>query len=72
MSVFDEMGMYWMEIADQGSGFDPSKARNSGQLGLLSMQERAAGIGWTLHVDSSPGNGTRVLAQRDSGGEKQE
>ncbi len=62
-------GPIWMEIADHGSGFDPSKARNSGQLGLLSMQERAAGIGWTLRVDSSPGNGTRVLAQKDSGGE---
>jgi signal transduction histidine kinase len=60
----------WMEILDLGSGFDPLKARHRGQLGMLSMQERAAGIGWNLRVDSSPGTGTRVLVWKDSGGEK--
>jgi signal transduction histidine kinase len=60
----------WMEIMDQGTGFDPSKARTTGRLGLLSMQERAGEIGWNLRVESSPGNGTRVRVQKGSGGER--
>jgi signal transduction histidine kinase len=28
------------------------------------MKERAAGIGWSLDIFSSPGEGTRVIAQK--------
>jgi signal transduction histidine kinase len=63
-------GQPWLEILDQGTGFDSLKAGNRGQLGLLSMHERAVEIGWELRVDSSPGNGTRVRVQKDSLGEK--
>jgi len=45
------------------------KIGNTGQLGLMSMHERAAGIGWKLQVDSSPGKGTRVLVWKASGEE---
>lgn len=62
-------GQPWMEISDQGGGFDPSQAGITGQLGLLSMQERAAGIGWKLRLDSSPGKGTRVWVRKSSGEE---
>ena len=34
----------------------------SGQLGLISMQERAELLGGRLEIKSSPGNGTRVNA----------
>jgi len=59
----------WLEIVDEGSGFKTGQTRAAGQMGLSNMQERAAGIGWELRVESSPGKGTRVRAWKDSGGE---
>jgi signal transduction histidine kinase len=51
---------FWMEIADLGVGFDPSLAGGDRKMGLAGMGERAAEIGWTLQVESSPGQGTRI------------
>ena len=50
-------------IADNGCGFD-ARARsahthNQG-LGLIGMRERAASLGGTLSIDSSPGRGTTL------------
>jgi signal transduction histidine kinase len=61
-------GQPWLEIEDQGIGFDPQQAKGGGRVGLVSMQERAAEIGWSLREDSSPGNGTRIRVRKDSGG----
>jgi len=47
-----------LEVADDGTGFDPGLA--SGGLGLASMRERAAAVGGMLRVSSAPGAGTRV------------
>ena len=47
-----------LEVADDGTGFDPGLA--SGGLGLASMRERAAAVGGVLRVTSAPGAGTRV------------
>ena len=44
---------FWMEIQDQGQGFDLTKAQNSGRVGLSSMHERAVEIGWDLQVKKS-------------------
>lgn len=49
-----------LAIRDDGIGFDRG-AGNS--LGLLSMRERAAYVGGTLTVSSTPGNGTEVEAR---------
>jgi PAS domain S-box-containing protein len=49
-----------LEIADDGVGFDPTKSF-PGHLGLVSMRERAAGVGGSLEVESAPGSGTRVV-----------
>lgn len=46
------------EVADDGKGFDPRKAR--GGLGQTSMLERATALGGNLAVESAPGKGTRV------------
>jgi signal transduction histidine kinase len=54
----------WVEIQDQGQGFDLERARDSGHVGLSSMGERAAEIGWNLQVISSPGAGTRVRVEK--------
>ena len=61
---------YWMEIADQGPGFDLQRARNSGQMGLTSMQERAAEIGWDLQINTTPGAGTCIRVEKPSDGEE--
>jgi signal transduction histidine kinase len=54
-------GRIRLEVADDGVGFD-SSARYAGHLGLVSMQERAAGAGGTLSIASAAGRGTRVVA----------
>jgi signal transduction histidine kinase len=63
---------FWMEIEDQGRGFDLQQAQDSsrvgGQVGLVSMGERAAEIGWDLQVITSPGAGTCIRAEKPSGG----
>jgi signal transduction histidine kinase len=51
-------------IRDNGAGFNPEIASRPTALGLLSMRERAAAIGATLTVKSSPGDGTTVLIER--------
>lgn len=47
-----------LEVADNGTGFDPGLA--AGGLGLASMRERASAVGGMLRVHSAPGAGTRV------------
>jgi signal transduction histidine kinase len=48
-------------IADSGSGFDPKAAgAASGGFGLVSMRERARGVGGRFRVWSAPGRGTSV------------
>jgi signal transduction histidine kinase len=65
---------FWIEIEDNGQGFDIHSAqtanRPGGQVGLSSMQERAAEIGWDLRVLTSTGTGTRIQVRKLTG-EKQ-
>jgi signal transduction histidine kinase len=56
----------WMEIEDQGQGFDLVQVRNSGRVGLTSMGERAAEIGWNLRIFTAPGAGTRIRVEKPS------
>jgi signal transduction histidine kinase len=49
-----------LEITDDGVGFDPVKARESGGMGLLGMKERVRRIEGSLIVESAPGRGTAV------------
>jgi signal transduction histidine kinase/ligand-binding sensor domain-containing protein len=65
-----------LEIADDGTGFDPATARRSGGLGLRGMEERAAEIGARLEIVSAPdggrpllGSGTRVRVLWEGGAE---
>lgn len=50
----------WVEIEDKGLGFDTQQPGSSGSLGMVSMHERAAEIGWELEVFSTPSLGTRI------------
>ncbi len=50
-----------MTIADDGIGFDPRVAGESGHLGLGNIRDRAAAMRAVLTIDSSPGGGTRMI-----------
>jgi PAS domain S-box-containing protein len=55
-----------MTIVDDGVGFDllnPGRTRAAPHWGLLTMQERAQVIGARWHIESSPGQGTRVIVE---------
>ena len=45
-------------IEDDGIGFEPGQARRG--LGLLGIRERVAHLQGTVHIDASPGRGTRL------------
>jgi signal transduction histidine kinase len=50
-----------LEIADDGSGFDPADPElRARRLGLTSMEERARRLGGRLQIDSAAGAGTTV------------
>ena len=61
----------WIEIQDQGQGFDLRQARNGSRVGLVSMRERAAEIGWDLQITTSPGAGTRIRVEKKPSGGRQ-
>ncbi|WP_434588332.1 GAF domain-containing sensor histidine kinase [Streptomyces sp. A5-4] len=50
-----------LRITDDGSGFDTGTVRRAGRhLGLVSMRDRANGVGGRLTVESAPGKGTTI------------
>jgi signal transduction histidine kinase len=55
---------FWMEIVDQGQGFDLTHSRGSGRVGLAGMRERAVEMGWKFTIESSPGTGTRIRVEK--------
>ncbi|MFE0425636.1 GAF domain-containing sensor histidine kinase [Streptomyces sp. NPDC058953] len=50
-----------LSVTDNGKGFDPRTVRRAGRhLGLVSMRDRASGVGGRLRVSSTPGQGTTI------------
>lgn len=49
-----------LTVADHGVGFDPSRARASGGLGLASMRERVRLVNGILVLESEPNRGTTL------------
>lgn len=50
-----------LSVKDNGRGFDlPVRHSAQGMFGLATMRERAAGLGGTFAIESTPGGGTRV------------
>ncbi|MFR9794953.1 GAF domain-containing sensor histidine kinase [Streptomyces sp. MS06] len=50
-----------LRVTDDGGGFDPGAVRRAGRhLGLVSMRDRASGVGGRLTVESAPGAGTAI------------
>jgi signal transduction histidine kinase len=57
VKVREDGGRISVEVADDGSGFDPTRTRG---LGLLGMEERVKRLGGTFAVESKPGSGTTI------------
>ncbi|MGI5399900.1 GAF domain-containing sensor histidine kinase [Streptomyces sp. CA-135486] len=50
-----------LSVTDDGRGFEPRTVRRAGRhLGLVSMRDRASGVGGKLTVQSAPGKGTTI------------
>ena len=58
VTLHGETGTLVFEVADDGSGFDPSTASDG--LGLQSMRDRVGAVGGGLSITSRPGRGTVV------------
>jgi len=56
--VSTEPQSLYVQVLDNGKGFDPSK--NTTGFGLRGMKERAITLGGTFQIDSSPGTGCRI------------
>jgi len=63
----DAPGRIWIEIEDDGVGFEPLEPAADTEtlrgVGLLGMRERVELIGGRLELESSPGAGTRVRVE---------
>lgn len=62
--VKKEPEIAWLQIADEGRGFDVEAITKSydkrGSLGMVNLRERTELVNGLLHIDSAPGKGTRV------------
>jgi signal transduction histidine kinase len=59
--LYREPGKLRLEVADNGSGFNPKEKEHT--TGLTGMRERALALGGELTIESNHGQGTRVVAE---------
>jgi signal transduction histidine kinase len=53
----------WVEVLDQGPGFDPATTGDQGDhLGLIGMRERVESLGGAFQITTAIGQGTRIRA----------
>ena len=52
-----------LTVSDSGSGFDTEMAKQTGGLGLTSMEERLKALNGSLSIQSEPNRGTTVHAR---------
>lgn len=59
-----EQEIAFVEVADNGKGFDPKEVETNyehrGSLGMVNLRERTELLNGLLYIDSAPGKGTRV------------
>lgn len=56
-------GRVTLSVVDDGHGFNPGAGSGTPSWGLTIMRERAEAVGAALRVESSPGQGTRVVVE---------
>lgn len=61
VSIVEERGGVRITVQDDGVGFAPKAALRPRGLGLVSMRERAQMLDGHVEVESTPGEGARVL-----------
>jgi signal transduction histidine kinase len=59
VTVRDDDGSLFLNVTDDGRGFDPERTRG---LGLLGIEERIRQLGGRFEVESAPGKGTTLRA----------
>jgi hypothetical protein len=56
-----------LSVIDDGVGFDlpprPDVLTQAGHFGLMGMQERVTLLGGSFHIDTAPGEGTRITVR---------
>ena len=62
LTVRNKQRSVWMEIEDDGLGFDV-ELQNQNGLGLKSMRERVAQMKGELKIQSAPGKGTIITVE---------
>ena len=60
VALVSEGNFISLEISDNGKGFDLDQARESGGLGLTSIQERVADLQGEIQINSIPGEGSTI------------
>jgi signal transduction histidine kinase len=66
LTLTQEADTALLTIADNGIGFSPASfppPAGPESWGLITMKERAEAIGGTLHIESEPGRGTKVIME---------
>jgi len=64
IQVWVESDLLWLQIQDEGSGFDLQSAIDGKKsMGVIGMSERAALTGGILTVETTPGKGTLISAR---------
>jgi PAS domain S-box-containing protein len=60
VEITHEAGYLYVEVNDDGKGFDIKIAQQQTSYGLLGMRERARAMGGKLDITSMPGRGTSI------------
>jgi signal transduction histidine kinase len=63
IKIGEKDGHIYLEVIDNGVGFNVVDTENSGGMGLKSMQERAKELGGRLLIDSKTGSGSKIIAE---------
>jgi signal transduction histidine kinase len=60
VSIGNRDNELWVEVRDNGLGFDPVSKSHRKSFGLLGMRERALALGGQVTIVSAPGLGTTI------------
>jgi len=63
ITLINKEDILFLEIQDDGIGFESESALHAGGMGLISISERAKQLGGSFKVNSEPGHGARLEVQ---------